>query len=46
VFYTNIEAWRMQAGAPSSTAPAQTDYSQITPPPSSASTTTFDDVPF
>lgn len=43
VYYTNLEAWRIEAAG--STAPATTDYSQITPAGSSAKDE-YDDVPF
>lgn len=46
VFFTNLEAWRIQAGAPSSTTPDAPDYSQISPAKGSSAGADFDDVPF
>jgi len=43
VYYTNLEAWRIEGA--SASAPASTDYSQISPAQSGAKDD-FDDVPF
>lgn len=46
VFFTNLEAWRIQAGTAASAAPDMPDYSQIAPAKGSSAGADFDDVPF
>jgi len=46
MYFTNLEAWRLESAQAGGSAPAGADYSQIPPAAATASNADFDDVPF